>query len=97
MLSSGSWAKLSLEAGAARGLTIGSAPGETYRWNKHVVIHGCFAEDVGSTPTASIPRMASAMLVMASHTRNDPEERSDEGPFELHGHGSLVHVHTGMC
>ncbi len=25
--------------------------------------------------------MASAMLVMASHVRNDPEEQSDEGPF----------------
>ena len=53
MLSSGPRAKLSLEAGAARGLSIGSAPGETQRWTKHVVIHGCFAEDVGSTPTAS--------------------------------------------
>jgi len=53
MLSSGQRAKHQLEAGAARGLSIGSAPGETQRWNKHVVIHVYFAEDVGSTPTAS--------------------------------------------
>jgi len=53
MVSSGPRANLSLEAGAARGLSIGSAPGETHRWTKHVVIHVRFAEDVGSTPTAS--------------------------------------------
>lgn len=53
MVSSGPRANLSLEAGAARGLSIGSAPGETHRWTTHVVIHVRFAEDVGSTPTAS--------------------------------------------
>ena len=52
-MSSGPRANLSLEAGAARGLSIGSAPGENYRWTTHVVIHVRFAEDVGSTPTAS--------------------------------------------
>ena len=56
MSPSGQRAKLQLEAGAARGLSTGSAPGETQRWNKHVVIHVRFAEDVGSTPTASILR-----------------------------------------
>ena len=38
MLSSGQRAKHQLEAGAARGLSIGSAPGETQRWNKHPVV-----------------------------------------------------------
>src|SRR5580700_8121569 len=52
----------------------------------------------GSTPLIStIPHMASAMFVMASQVRNDPEEPGDEGPFKLSWHGGLVHVHTGVC
>ena len=79
MLSSGQRAKHQLEAGAARGLSIGSAPGETQRWNKHVVIHVYFAEDVGSTPTAStIPHLAPAMLVMAGVVGNSSEEHQDD-------------------
>jgi hypothetical protein len=78
MLSSGQRAKHQLEAGAARGLSIGSAPGETQRWNKHVVIHVYFAEDVGSTPTAStIPHMTPALLVMVGRVKNYPEEHPD--------------------
>ena len=53
MWSSGSRAKQQLEAGARNGLTIGSSVGETQRWDKHVVAPAGYAEDVGSTPTAS--------------------------------------------
>jgi len=42
-----------MQAGAARGLPVGSASGETQTPDKHVVVGVDSAEDVGSTPTAS--------------------------------------------
>ena len=83
MLSSGQRAKLQLEAGAARGLSIDSAPGETQRWNTHVDIHVRFAEDVGSTPTASTKIIGAQKVRYGVEEGICPTSKEDSGRWHL--------------
>ncbi len=72
MLSSGSRARLKLEAGARDGLPVGSSVGETQWQDKHVVAHIGFAEDVGSTPTASTKHIGVQVVMQYEEAGRNP-------------------------